>query len=364
MHLYKRKDSKFWWYKFVLDSVAYQGSTKTRNRRDAEGIASKARLDAIEGKYDIKRQKKTPLFREAMKRFLDHSRQQHAEHPKTTQRYESASIGLLAAFGAKQLHTITADDVEKYKTTRYARGRRNKDNCGVAPATVNADLATISALYTFFIALDVVSVNPVSRVKFLPVDNQKTRVVSLEEERLYLAACKQPLYDIAVIMLDMGMRPDEIYRMKRENVNLAAGTVFNPYGKTKSARRKITLSRRVADLLALRLREGNSEYVFPLDSDPSRPMERIHDDHNAALAASGCAHFRLYDLRHTFATRAVAAGVDLVTLKAIMGHSKIEMTMRYAHPTEELQVMAIRKIEEFMLQRQTAGMGASASMVN
>ncbi len=43
MHLYKRKDSKFWWYKFVYDGVAYAASTRTRSRREAEGIASKAR---------------------------------------------------------------------------------------------------------------------------------------------------------------------------------------------------------------------------------------------------------------------------------------------------------------------------------
>jgi integrase len=118
------------------------------------------------------------------------------------------------------------------------------------------------------------------------------------------------------------------------------------------ARRKLSLTRRAADLLARRLGEGESEYVFPLDSDPSKPMKDANPLHRAALKASGCAAFKLYDLRHTFATRAVEAGVDLVTLKMIMGHSRIEMTLRYAHPNEEHQVLAIRKIEEFAIQRQ------------
>jgi len=58
-------------------------------------------------------------------------------------------------------------------------------------------------------------------------------------------------------------------------------------------------------------------------------------------------HFRLYGLRHTFATRAVAAGVDLPTLSVILGHTKIQMTMRYVHPAEEQKKIAVGKLESF-----------------
>src|SRR5215475_9255788 len=78
-----------------------------------------------------------------------------------------------------------------------------------------------------------------------------------------------------------------------------------------------------------------------------------------ALKASGIEHCRIYDCRHTFATRAVEAGVDLVTLAALLGHSKIQMVLRYAHPTKEHQAQAIKKLEEFAIQRQMAEMSAS-----
>jgi integrase len=58
-------------------------------------------------------------------------------------------------------------------------------------------------------------------------------------------------------------------------------------------------------------------------------------------------HFRLYDLRHTFATRAVAGGVDLPTLSAMLGHTSIQMTMRYVHPAEEQEKIATGKLETF-----------------
>jgi integrase len=64
--------------------------------------------------------------------------------------------------------------------------------------------------------------------------------------------------------------------------------------------------------------------------------------------------FRLYDLRHTWATRAAMAGIDLVTLASMLGHSKIQMVLRYAHPTEQHQTEAMRRLETFNADRQIA----------
>jgi integrase len=230
---------------------------------------------------------------------------------------------------------------------------------------VNNDLACIKALYSYFITLETVTENPAKRIKFLPMDNQQMRVFSFDEEKLYLAACPQPLHDVAVLMLDTGMRPDELYRLRRENVNLALGTVFNPYGKSKAARRKLALTSRAAELLRVRLGAGESVYIFPLDGDPSRPIGDLNYMHRRALKDSGIAKARMYDLRHTFASRSVEAGVDLVTLAALMGHSKIQMVLRYAHPSEEHQLLAIRKLEEFTIARQIAETnGAAAGLIN
>ena len=66
-----------------------------------------------------------------------------------------------------------------------------------------------------------------------------------------------------------------------------------------------------------------------------------------AIKRAGLTPFRLYDLRHTWATRAAMAGVDLVTLAAMLGHSRLQMVMRYAHPTEEHQHNAMLKIEAY-----------------
>jgi integrase len=344
MHLYRRKDSKYWWYKFEYQGVIYRASTGLKNKPEARNIASKARLDVIEGKYDIKRRKATPLFKNAMASFLDHVRQHNA--PNTATRYEAAAKPLNVAFGEKQLTAVTADAMERYKTARL--GEKLK------PATVNAELRCAKAMFNHFIRLDKIASSPIARVKMLPENNEQMRVLNFEEERLYLAACPQPLHDIAVLMLDVGMRPEELYRLRRENVNLEAGWVFNPYGKSKAARRTLSLTRRAAEALKGRLAAAEGDYVFPLDGDPSKPMGKANNFHNAALKRSGVPHFRLYDLRHTFATRAAESGVDLVTLAALLGHSKIQMVMRYAHPQAEHKAQAIRKMEEFQAAKQMA----------
>lgn len=86
-------------------------------------------------------------------------------------------------------------------------------------------------------------------------------------------------------------------------------------------------------------------YLFPHEDDPDRSVPRVNNAHDAALKASGVNHFVLYDCRHTWATRAVEAGVDLVTLAAMMGHSRIQMVLRYAHPSQEHQFRAMDMIE-------------------
>jgi integrase len=191
----------------------------------------------------------------------------------------------------------------------------------------------------------------VKNVKFLPEQNEQTRVLTFQEQQKYLAAAQQPLYDIAVLMLETGMRPEEVYRIRRENVNIDGGYLFNPFGKTKAAKRKIRLTARATAVLRERLRSATGPYLFPFDGDAAKPMPKVNNAHDRAVRKSGVTPFRLYDLRHTWATRAAESGIDLVTLAAMLGHSRIQMVLRYAHPGEEHQAQAMTKFERFVAER-------------
>ena len=105
-----------------------------------------------------------------------------------------------------------------------------------------------------------------------------------------------------------GLRPEEVFRIS-ENVDFGERTIFNPFGKTKAARRKVTMTADVVEMLKRRTKDPKSPFVFPSKASLDRPIGSVRKAHDSAAEKAGIKeHFRLCDLRHTFATRAVAAG--------------------------------------------------------
>ena len=348
MSVFKR--GKVYWTCFRACGRRIQRSTKTSNLAAAKKIEAKLRIQLAEQQAGIRAPKRIPTFAEAMREFLAWSQTEHQSHPRTHRRYQISSAGLLAEFGPLRLDVITAEDVERFKVKRAAmKGQRTRRP--LRPATTNRELALGRVLYNHTLKPGVLLENPF-RVKFLAEDNEQTRVLSYEEQRQYLATASQPLADIAVLMLETGMRPEEVYRLAREHVHLAGKYIFCPFGKTKAAKRKVNLSARALEVCERRMAEAKGRYLFPHEKNPDRPMLKVNNAHQGAVARSGLRPFRLYDLRHTFATRAAMAGIDLVTLAAMLGHARIQMVLRYAHPTDGHQVQAMRRLEEFNAEQQ------------
>lgn len=187
-----------------------------------------------------------------------------------------------------------------------------------------------------------------SRVKFLQENNESYVVLTPEEEKLYLMAASQPLQDVATLMLECGCRPNEIYSLRKQDINLEEEFLFIPVGKTKAARRRIPLTSKAKNILKLRIKNAKGDYLFSGGRggyDTEKPIVKLNNAHYGTLERAKIRKFRIYDLRHTFASRMAMAGVDLVTLAALLGHSRVQMVMRYAHPVEEHKVEAIQKLE-------------------
>jgi integrase len=358
------KRGKIYWFNFKFSGKKVQRSTKQGNPRVARQIEAAHRTALAKEEVGITAPEMVlmPTFKSAMQNFLDWSKNEHVEHPATHRRYRVSSVALLLHFKDMPLDKITADEVECYKmerrkqfvTTRGTKGQRKKTRKRIKPATVNRELACLRAVFNHVIKSDVAVKNPVSKIgaKALQENNEQTRVLTYEEEERYLNVCTPFLRDVAVIMLETGMRPEEVYRIRPENVHLAGGYVFTPYGKTKAAKRNVPLNSTARTVLARRMNGLETPFLFPCDTDPKRPVPKVNNAHDRAVKLSGATpRFRLYDLRHTWATRAAQAGIDLVTLAALLGHSKIQMVTRYAHPTQDHQARSVERLERYVVEQ-------------
>src|SRR5215472_2678743 len=183
----------------------------------------------------------------------------------------------------------------------------------------------------------------------------RERVVTHEDERAYLSVASQPLRDVATTIVDAGMRPEEVFRMRWENLHLQPtgegryGHVFNPHGKTKYARRNIPLTARVKALLEMRHEAQNKPkegWVFPAPTKSGR-VESVKSQHRRALKDSKVKAFVLYSLRHTMLTRLGESGAEAFTIQKIAGHSSAVISQRYVHPTPALIENAFSRFEAY-----------------
>jgi integrase len=344
MAVFKR--GKVYWYHFTFQGRRIQESSGFQNKTAAMRAEAKRKADLLDRRAGFTKQKLAPKFEEFAQQFLEWSKQQHKAK---THELHSGNCGTLKRFfRSSWLDEITQGMVEDFKLARIREKRWGKQKgIAVSGVTVNRALSTLRLMYNYAERCGFQVSNPVKHVEFFD-ETGRERIISLEEKVAYLSAASQPLKDVARVMLDTGMRPEEVFRIERANIDLVQRTIMNPFGKTKAARRKLTMTEEVLSIMKKRVGSSDSKYVFPSPDNPERPVGCVRKAHDGAVRrAKVKPAFRLYDLRHTYATRAVTAGVDLPTLAALLGHSSIQMTMRYVHPAEEHKREAAGKIENF-----------------
>ena len=193
--------------------------------------------------------------------FLPWSKGQHQAKPRTHKRYRVAAKPLIRAFGKLHLNAISPGLVENFKLARLEE---------ISPAGVNRDLAAIRFMLNYAIRQDHIVRNPVIGVRFLPEGPGRMRIVSHDEERRYLEAANPLLRDVAILMVETGLCPEEVFTIRRENVHLKLGYLFIPSGKTNFRRRNVPLTDRSIRVLKRRLSGREGPFLFPGRIDPSK----------------------------------------------------------------------------------------------
>jgi len=197
--------------------------------------------------------------------------------------------------------------------------------------------------------------NPVRDVD-IPSDADAVRmhILTVEEEKdsFKRAQKSKNLYDCGRLIINQGVRPDEVLSVRKEDIDLQRKTLRIAFGKTPAARRTLNLTSESCLILGRR-RAGESPWIFPRSKrHPNRRAKCLNSAHDriCAKAKTDGVEFRfvLYDFRHTFATRAAQAGIDLATLAAILGHSSLRAIHKYVHPTVEQKKAAMLRFERAM----------------
>jgi len=342
MSVYKR--GGVYWYDFWFRGVRYRDSTGLVNKAAAAQAEAIRKAELAKGRIGIVSHNRCPIFKDfATAEFLPWSEREHQAHPRTYVRHKVSTKPLTEFFGKLPIDALSPAHVEKFKLAR------SRD---VSPAGVNRDLAALRYMLNFAARQGHIVRNPVVGVRFLPEGPGVMRIVSHEEQTRYLKEANPLLRDVATMMLETGMRPEEVFTIRKENMHLAQRYLFVPIGKTKFARRNVPLTDNIVAILKRRMARAKGPFLFPHRHDPNKPLTTVKTAHDDALREAKIEpRFRLYDLRHTFGSRSAMAGVDLATLKELMGHSNISITMRYVHPTPEHKQEAIRKLVFFNIKQ-------------
>jgi integrase len=350
--IYRRPDSRYYWYDFLFEGKRCQGSTKMTNRKAADRVEAVLKTRLAEGRVGIVERRPVPRLSDYEEHFLQVIGLDRK--PRTVAFYRTCLGNLRPEFGAKRLGEIMPEGIRAYKERRLLSG--------CAGRTINCDLATLRRVFSIAVKEGVLASSPFAgrRVEFSP-EHRPERVISYVEEEKYLAVANPLLRDVAVLMLEMGLRPSEVFRIHSRDVRLSDSPpcLYVPDSKTPAGRRELPVPSKALKVLAARLDRAKGGYLFPArirdgGLDSTEPMQDVHKAHERALRASKISpRFRLYDLRHTFGTRAAEAGTDSLTLARLMGHKDLKTTARYVHLSKRHLAEAQKQIETFRRKRES-----------
>jgi integrase len=302
------------------------------DKRLAEVVFKKRKVEIAEGKFLDKRKVPRCTFNELAALYLKWAQVNHRGYASTQSRVEH----LREEFGLLQLSAITPLMIDHYVAKRAGIRR---------PATVNRELQILHHMFRkaqeWGKALD----NPVKHQRPLRVNNGRLRYLSLEEMGRLLAVADEELRPILMAALHTGLRRGELFRLTWHDVDFKRGIMRVLHTKNGEVR-EIPMTDTLRDTLQHLPRRLNSDYVFP--GKTGHGLVDIRKRFNRALREAGIEEFVFHDLRHTFASHLIMAGVDLMTVKEFLGHKDIKMTLRYAHLAPDYKRAAVSRLDAYM----------------
>ena len=321
--VYQRAGSACWWVRYRdSEGRIRKESTGMTDRQQAERFL-RDRLDARDdGKLSVYLANKNLTFNEWADWFIEKRSQPPFRAEKTHIANLHAVKFLRPVFGSCRLAEITPEAIENYIEQRLSCGRRIHTKFGLVhrgklkPATVHQAFRVLNRMFNVALKQKRVTANPCSMIEFPVSVRKSTRkphyMTASEQERIEFFAPSY-LRHVVVIMSEMGLRPyKELTPMRKAQVDLANRLVHIPDSKTPNGEGDMPMTDRAWQAFKERIEETpGSEYLFPSPVTKSKKpyITGLKKVWATTLRRAGVAHFSLYELRHTFATRLSAGGV-------------------------------------------------------
>lgn len=332
-----RRGNIYWICYKTLDGRVIRESAGTTKQSEAEAKLTARRKAIDEGAEPEIKKIANHSFKDLSEKYSDWMKGRHrsADNKKYL-------IGqLVATFGNLPLRRITTQLAEQFQTDYIAKGLKN--------SSINKKLSLLKAMMKKAVEWEMVepeALKRVGKVKLLQDDSKRLRYLSKEECKELVDACSTHLKPIVVTALNTGMRRGEILSLRwDEHIDLKHGFIL--LHKTKNGeRREIPINGTLRETLQRQFvnRRIDIPYVFH-DAITGKPFASIKRSFSSAVKKAKISDFHLHDCRHTFASQLVMAGVDLTTVKELLGHKTLTMTLRYAHLAPSHKVKAVDMLD-------------------
>ena len=326
MSVYKRGEN--WYIDFTFKGQRIRKSIGP-SRKGAEAVIAKKKAEIAENKFlDVRKEPDPVKFHEFAKEYL-----QWAKANKKESTYDGDILRMRhldEEFEEKAIQEITTWDIEKWKAKRKEK---------VQAVTVNRELALIKHLFSRAVEWGKIKESPAKKVKFLKLKGSDRRVKFLmpDEVQMLISNCSDSIKPVVIVALNTGLRRSELLGLRWEQVDFERG-IITVLDSKNSDRRDIPMNKTVKDTLK------EMERIGPNVFDGITPSIIKYGFNNVRIKA-GRPDLRFHDLRHCFASGLVMEGVDLNTVRELLGHRDLKMTLRYAHLAPSHRTKAVNVLD-------------------
>ena len=354
--IFKYKGCDKWYIRYAgPDGKEIREKTGSKRMVDAQALLAKRKTEVNEGKFTPAVKISNFTFKELADRYEAwmNGRQRSA----CVKKYIIKQ--LVETFGHYPLRKFNTSIVDQLQTDHLARGLKN--------ASCNKILNVLKHMFSKAVEFEMVEEEVLKRIRKVKAlrENKRLRFLSWCEAQALIDVCDDHLRPVIVTALNTGMRKGEILSLTWDRVDLKHGFIFLDVTKN-GERREVPINQTLRDAISalMRARRLDIPFVFYDPGSGKRYLDHKKSFHTALKKAEwekcskcsyergkgkskelgecpqcgsdmmvhkGITEFHFHDLRHTFASHLVMAGVDLTTVSRLLGHKDIKMTLRYSH---------------------------------